>query len=215
MAATSLLTADAISLALAIVRGPEWGVYSNGRPVIQPATQFSQQVDAALAPVQILASILGAPNLLPVSASLLDFDFRQAWAISNYQVERGSFASYNKVTRPYDVRLRLACSGSASKRQSFVSSILTMADSTSLFDIVTPEVVFTSCNVSHVSWPRRADHGVSVIIAEIGFQKIRETGVSLFGITIEPSSGITAALGSVQPIATGAVTALSLAGGIR
>lgn len=204
--AISLLVADAIDIALTIARGPQWGVYANGVPVIQPVTAFTQQFDAVLSPIQVIASFLGVPNIIPVTASMVEFDFRQDWAIANYPIENGGFASYDKVTRPYDVRLRMACSGPTAKRQAFLQSILTIANSTKLFDIVTPETIFTSCNVSHVSWPRRADHGVSVIHAELWFQKIRETGDTIFAGTIDPTAAAQTALGNVQAYASKTVS---------
>lgn len=213
--ALSLLVADAVGLALSVIRGPQWGVYRDGQPIIQPATGFTSQVDAVLAPIQILASVLGEPNIVPVTASIIEFDFRQDWAIANYPVEGGEYESYDKVTRPYDVRLRIACSGDASKRQAFISSMMTMSQSTNTYDIVTPEAIFTNCNVNHLSWPRRADRGVSMIVAEVTFQKVREAGESTFVQTSDPTNQATQALGNVQGSTSGTVTVRSLTGGIR
>ena len=216
MTSIQFLVADALDIGLTVLRGPEWGVYQRGIPVIQPVTIFSQQIDAVLQPVQLIASVLGFPNLVPVTASMVSFDFRQDWTIANYPVEQGGFASYDKVTRPYDVRLRMSCSGLAAKRQAFLQTVLTIANSTKLFDIVTPEMIFTNVNVSHISWPRNGDHGVSMIMAEIWFQKVRETGDSIFGSTLDPISAARQALGNVQASSVGAVARKTLfASGLR
>lgn len=214
--AITLLTSDVIDLALSVLRGPEWGIYKDGLPVVQPVTPFSQQLDPVLGPIRAVASILGQPNLIPVTASTATFEFRQDWSIANYPQERGAFQSYDKVTLPYDLKVRLVCSGPTAKRQAFISTILAMAESIALFSVVTPEVVFTDCNVAHVSWPRHADRGVSMIVAEVWFQKIRQTGISLFGLTIDAFNGRALSLGTVQGFTSLATTARALTSfGIR
>jgi hypothetical protein len=205
--AITLLTSDIIDLALSIARGPEWGIYQDGKPVIQPVPAvLSQQFDPILSPIRAIATALGKPNLIPVTASTASFDFRQDWRIANYPQERGAFQSYDKVTLPYDVKVTLVCAGPTPKRQAFISTILAIGESTALFDIVTPEFIFTDCNIGHISWPRRSDHGVSMIVAEVWFQKIRENGISSFGITRDAFNSRAISLGTVQGIVPAGTT---------
>ena len=48
--------------------------------------------------------------------SIVDFDFKQDWPISDYQVEDGGFQSYDKVQLPFDVRVRVSSGGSEFER---------------------------------------------------------------------------------------------------
>lgn len=199
MTSVPLIFADATNLALSALLQPAWGVYLNGVPVIQPATILGSVATAALAPVQAIASLLGFPNIVPVMASTVEFDFAQDWPISNYPQEQGAFQSYNKVTLPYDVRLRLASGTSDANRQAFLSTVLAIGNSFALFDVMTPEMTFTSVNCTHVSWKRTAREGAKLIQADMWFKQIPVTATSSFTSTQQPQDSGAQALGNVQP----------------
>jgi len=120
-----LLTADAALVVNAFL--PTWGIYYNGFPVIWPATIASSVIGSVLAPIGQVASLLGIPNLLPVFASTIEFDFDQEWTIGDYPVEQGSFQSYDKVQLPFECRVRMACGGPTSQRTAFLNSIFAIA----------------------------------------------------------------------------------------
>lgn len=128
-ASVPLLTADAVLQS--VVQSLSWGIYFNGVPVIIPANSaISPLVSAAssaLAPFAEIAGLLGLPNLLPVVASTIEFDFSQEWAIATYPVEGGQFQSYDKVQMPFECRVQLASGGAPSQRQAFINSILAIA----------------------------------------------------------------------------------------
>src|SRR5581483_7682742 len=54
--------------------------------------------------------------------TFLSIDFRRGWAIADYPVENGAFASYDKVALPYDVRVRFAAGGNESNRAALLNS---------------------------------------------------------------------------------------------
>jgi hypothetical protein len=142
--------------------------------------------------------LIGAPNISPVYASVVDFEYSQDWPLSTYQQEQGAFQAYDKVTLPWDVKIHLACGGSPSTRQAFLSTVLAIANSFSLYDIVTPEMTFPSCNVSHISWPRSANSGVSLIVVDLWFKEIPVTATASFTNTQNPSDSSQQALGNQQ-----------------
>ena len=193
-----LLVADAVAF-IGLISPSSWGVFLNGVPVIQPANVATGFIGAALAPIQTLASLLGAPNLTPVIASTVDFEFRQDWPISDYNQEGGAFQSYNKVTLPYDVRVKLANGGSPSQRQAFINSCLAIANSLALFDILTPEITFTSCNVTHIDWRRTSRAGVTLIVVDMWFKKVNATASTQFTNTAVPGIAGQQSIGSPQP----------------
>ena len=120
-----LLTADAALVVNAFL--PTWGIYYNGFPVIWPATVASSVIGSVLAPIGQVASLLGIPNLLPVFASTIEFDFDQEWTVADYPVEQGAFQSYDKVQLPFECRVRMACGGPTSQRTAFLNSIFSIA----------------------------------------------------------------------------------------
>lgn len=121
-----LLSADAL-LAVSLVLPQGWGIFFQGLPVILPASVATQVITSALAPVAQVASLLGLPNLLPVFASTIEFDFDQEWAIADYPIESGGFFSYDKVQLPFDIRVKLASGGTVTQRQAFLNSIFAIA----------------------------------------------------------------------------------------
>lgn len=199
MPAVQLVLADAADLALSALLQPAWGVYFQGQPVIQPATLLGSVAAASLAPIAAIAGALGIANITPVTASTVEFDFAQDWPISNYPQENGAFQAYNKVTLPFDVRLRLAAGGSDTIRQSFLNTVLAIGNSLALFDVVTPEITFTSVNCTHVDWRRTAHEGVKLIKADLWFKQIPVTASAQFTNTKSPQDSGTQALGVVQP----------------
>lgn len=192
-----LLIADLVGV-VGLVVPPLWGIYANGTPVITPASPLSQQLIQTLGPIADLASIIGVPNLIPSVASTIDFEYRQDWPISDYPQENGAFQSYDKVQLPYDVRVKLASGGSDSARQAFLSSCLSVANSLALFDVVTPEMPFTSCSVSHIEWRRQAQSGVTLIMVDMWFKQIRITSTATFGNTASPTVAGQQNIGTVQ-----------------
>ena len=205
MADIELLLADAEDLALSTKVAPAWGIYLNGSPVIQAATVANLTVPGALSGfgslpgVAAIAAAVGAPNIVPVTASTIDFEYDQDRPISNYPQEQGAFQSYDKVTLPFDVKVRLACGGSTSRRQAFISTCLGIAASYALFDVVTPELTFTSVNCTRIGWKRSARHGVTLIVPELWFEQVPVTATTSFVNTQQPGNAGQQSVGNVQP----------------
>lgn len=227
MASVPLLVADATNLALGALLGPQWGIYYKGAPVILPASVFSQIVTGALAPIAAVASAIGLPNILPVAASMVEFEFKQEWPVSNYPQEQGAFQSYNKVTLPFDVRVKLACGGPTAARQAFLQTVFAIAgnqppgaaglatallgsgvpnpasapltSSLPLFSVVTPELTYTSVTCVHVGFSRMAEKGATLIVADLWFQEISVTAVAAFQNTKSPANAGPVANGNIQP----------------
>jgi len=199
MASTELLVADALDVALASALAPIWGIYLNGNSVFQRASQLGDLAESALSPFQEVASSVGVPNILPAIVSTIDFEFNQDWPISDYQQERGAFQSYDKITLPFDVKVRLAAGGSPSNRQNFLSTCLAISASFSIFDVVTPETTFTNCNVTHINWNRSSRQGVTLIVIDLWFKQIPVTSAPSFTNTADPTDSSAQSLGNLQP----------------
>jgi hypothetical protein len=137
-----------------------------------------------------------APVIL--ADNVVAFDYKKDWRISNYPQEEGAFQSYNKVTMPYDARITMTKGGTISDRQDFLDQINAVAASFDLYDVVTPEIIFKSANVSHVDYSRTSTNGVGLLTVDIWLTEIRVTATQQFSNTKNPNSTDPATPGAVQ-----------------
>lgn len=112
--------------------------------------------------------------------NVASFEFKQDMRLSNFPVEEGAFATYNKVQLPYDVRLQFSTGGSAADRQALIESVDAVIASTDLFDAVTPEKVYPSVNPTHQSIRRTARNGVGMVIIDVYCEEVRVTASQQF-----------------------------------
>jgi hypothetical protein len=91
--------------------------------------------------------------------SVLEFTNRQEYEVSDFPVQQGSFASYNKVIRPFEVQLRFSVAGSVSDRAAFLTDLAALAASIDLFSVVTPERVYQNVNLDRYEVIRRGAKG--------------------------------------------------------
>lgn len=193
-------------------------------------------VDLLLGDALSLLTGLGGPQWglfldgLPVvtAESVVSFEYKQGYRISNFPVEEGLFESYNKVQMPFDVRLRFSMGGDVSDRQALIESAEAAIASLELMDAVTPEAVYESLNPVHMDYRRTAVSGVGLLIVDIFCEQVRATASSSFtnaqqgtggGLTtaqtvteisvrpassivspISPSAALQVSGGTVQPI---------------
>jgi len=186
-------------LLLSAILPSTWGIYIDGTPVITPANQLTQLLAPTLATVSQIASLVGLPNIVPVIASTVDFEYAARSPISNYQQQAGAFQSYNKVQLPAEITVKIACGGAASQRASFLNTLESLRTSTTLVDIVTPEQVFQSYNCTQYDYRRRAENGVTLIVADVRFELVPVTATAQFSNTQQPGNAGQQSVGNVQP----------------
>jgi hypothetical protein len=131
--------------------------------------------------------------------SILDVDFKQDWPISDYPVEDGAFQSYDKVQLPFDIKVRMVSFPDQVSRQLLLAQVLAAANSLDLYDVVTPEVTFTNCNITHVDFRRQSHNGATLLILDVWFVQIRITSTSTFSNTQNPTNQGQQAGGNVTP----------------
>lgn len=160
---------------------------------------------------QICAAGTSSQAIIP--DTFVGIEFGGDSRISDYPVEQGAFADYNKVQVPSEIRVTLACAGEQMDRHEFLSQLESMKQSIDLYDIATPDQLYQSYNLIHYDYSRRATNGVSMIVVELRFEQIRQTGgatysavspsaVSANGSTIKsdsPSASDPTDLGTVSP----------------
>ena len=147
----------------------------------------------------------GVPVIL--ADSVITMDYKQDWNLSSYPVEKGAFESYNKVQLPFGIKLRFATGGSEADREAYLNSIAAAAASLELFDVVTPEAIYTSVNVFHQDYNRRASN-VGLIVVDVWCMEIRVTATAAFGNTQQTQNDA----GGATPTSTTQMTVRSING---
>lgn len=117
----------------------------------------------------------GAPVV--VAESVVAFDYRREFAISDYPVEQGAFESYDKVQLPRDVHMRFTA-GTQAARNELLSSIDAIIATTQLVDFVTPDAVYTSLTLSHEDYSRTAQRGLGLLQVEVWGLEVVQTGTA-------------------------------------
>jgi hypothetical protein len=192
------IVSDAVSILklFGIGAGPQWGI-------------FDQR---------------GAPVLL--GDSVVAVDYRKEYRISDYPVEQGGFASYNKVQQPFDVRVSFAVAGKLDLISSLISGgaigsmITTMITGKSptqarrgrfledleaalaslyLFDVVTPEATYHSLNLVHCDYRREARNGATMLTIDVWCQEVRAIATAVYSQTKTPEASPKKDSGAVQP----------------
>lgn len=150
--------------------------------------------------------------------SVIEFEYRGESQIADYPVEQGGFASYNKVSVPYEARMTVACTGQGNQkrdgwprqtRDQFLASLETLRNAITLCQIISPDTIYPSCNLVHIDYRREARRGVTLILATLWFQEVRIAGTATTP-TPNPSYANSLNLGALSPIdAPTSVTAVT------
>jgi hypothetical protein len=127
-------------------------------------------------------------NGFPVitSDNVTSFEYASQSRISKYPQEQGAFASYNKVSLPREPVFRFTTGGSISDRQDFINSVEAIVDDLNLYDVVTPEIVYSGYNVVRSSYPRQAEDA-NLITIDVHMEQVVIAGASTFSNTVDPS----------------------------
>ena len=101
-------------------------------------------------------------------------EYSKETRVSDFPLERGSFASYNKVEQPANPSVTLCLTGSEKNRRTFLEAIDKAAKSTDLYSVVTPEVTYVNYSVERYSYSRRSSKGATLLIVDISLREIRQ-----------------------------------------
>jgi len=169
------------------------------------------------------------------------FEYRNVTRISDYPVEQGAFASYNAVQTPYDIRMRMVCSGlnlvqkgvnalgvssilgvdinEPMGREAFLATLKSMLSSLDLYDIVTPEETYQNCKLVKYDYSRQARRGVKLLVVDCMFQEVRLTSTAQYSTSgIFTNSASTSATGTTnngRVVASNYIGKLSSLGSIQ
>ena len=139
-------------------------------------TLLTNDLIGEIAPPGAQWGIFSGGGLVIAADTVTSLDYKQEWAISDFPVEEGAFESYDKVALPFDARVRFASGGSAANREALLASIASIAGTTEVFDVVTPEAVYISATVSHYNYTRTARRGLGLLSVDVWLLQIIQNG---------------------------------------
>lgn len=145
--------------------------------------------------------------------SFLAFDYRNASRVSDYPQEQGAFASYNKVSTPYDVRVRMAIGADQASRTAFLAQCELMLKSIDLFNVVTPEATYINATLENYDYRRETNNGATMITVDMAFKEVRITATAQFSASAS-STPLAAdqvqSPGAADPVSDGQVQAFAV-----
>lgn len=104
--------------------------------------------------------------------------FQNSSQVAQAPVEKGTFASYNKVQNPYQATVTLVKGGGdPAMRGAFIAQLELLAKSTLLFNVVTPEYVHTNAAIVGFDYARNPQDGARMIVATLYLEEVREVEV--------------------------------------
>lgn len=113
---------------------------------------------------------------LTVPDSWGEFAPRYESTASDYPVENGAFAIYNKVRRPIGVTVTLVKTGSDVARFTWLAAIQQseLQDPTRLFTLISPQGVYIDYTLLSIAYETRPDRGSNMLYLTLQFLQVAQ-----------------------------------------
>ncbi len=158
----------------------KWGVFDkNGKALGDPKAMGSTSLlGSALSAVGISGGLVDkALNYVGAGGAVKSFyslSFNQPTRVSDFPVEKGSFASYNKVEQPSAPVVTFSFTGTVKERKDFLDALRKATKSLDLYSVVTPEATYIGYNIESMDYERYPDNGAGLIVVRLMLKEIRE-----------------------------------------
>jgi len=141
----------------------------------------------------------GAPVI--TAESVIGFEYRAEWTISDYPVEQGQFESYDKVLTPFLAKVRFSSGASPQSRTNLLTSVAAAAATLNQYDVSTPEFTYIGCNITHYDYRRISNQGVGLVVVDVWVSQVLvQTAGGLNATSVQnPASASSAQNGFVTP----------------
>jgi hypothetical protein len=160
-------------LASALQQYPKWGIYTSSGNQVGISISGNSTLDNLVNSLATQVAGGGTPTL-----STISLDYMKEMTVSDFPVEMGGFASYNKVEKPAEPTITLALAGSASDRTSFLNAIDTACKSTNLYSVISPEVQYVNYTFLRYRYSRRSNKGVTLLMVDVTMREVRQVSAT-------------------------------------
>lgn len=151
--------------------GNRWGIYDSKGKALGDPSKFTGLLGGAIEAVGLGSTY-----------STNSVDFSKETRVSDFPLERGGFAQYNKVEMPANPIVTLCLDSNEAGRRSFLEAVDKATLSTDLYSVVTPEVTYINYSVERYNYSRRSDKGATLLYVEITLKEIRQVS-ALFSVS--------------------------------
>lgn len=141
----------------------KWGIYDKNGKALGDQSKVSGIIGGVL-------DTFGIGSML----STYSLDYVKETKISDFPVEKGKFAAYNKVEMPANPKVRINFQGSEKDRAAFINQIDKACKSTDLYSVVTPEVTYIDYSIETYNYSRSAANGVNLYTIDLSLKEIRQ-----------------------------------------
>ena len=124
----------------------------------------------------------------------VDIKFGDASTVSDFPVEAGGFASYNKVMKPYQPKVKISVSGQT-RIQSLLIQLQSCVRNTALYKVFTPEMVFDSVTLESYDYVRSQKNGRNLLQVEVTLKQVIEVTPAYSKTHIPPAKAKNAGKG--------------------
>ena len=157
----------------------KWGIYyanTTQQVILGNASTFSVNNINAVLNGQLLSNKVYIDSVVALNQ-------KKGSDLSNYRLETGGFATYNKVEKPRQIHIKLTKGGSEEDRGYFLRWLEThskfipasvMVAGNNLFDIYVPEAHYQNMTLIDYTIMRESRSGASLIIADCVFQEVMQ-----------------------------------------
>lgn len=120
--------------------------------------------------------------------------------ISDYPVEQGGFASYNKVDTPFESSVVVAIGGSEARRASALVAIEAARKSLQLYTIFTPVATYTNCNIVGRDIRHETREGSNHLMVSLQIREVRQKASAAYAEPKVPSAFNATDQGQIQTV---------------
>lgn len=106
--------------------------------------------------------------------SFIEAEIKDAYKVTQYPLEEGGLAAYDKTASPLDVYVTLAKSGDDAEIGEALDTLMALAAGTELVSLVTPEKEYENLNIDNVNFTRKREDGLGVVYFELHLVEIRQ-----------------------------------------
>jgi hypothetical protein len=149
----------------------------------------------SLNPPTPIYAVAFSDSLIPLTipSSWGEFSPRYETQVSDYPVETGAFALYNKVRRPQTISVTLIKTGSDLARFSWLAAIeqAEASNPTQLYTLISPQGVYVDYTITSISHETRPDRGSNILRLNMVFTQVPQISSSsgTYSSPLDASSG--------------------------
>ena len=118
--------------------------------------------------------------------SFISMDVKDGGKVVETPVEEGSFATYNKVDNPREVKCTLATQGTDEDLQSYIQALTDLRNGTDLVMVSTPVFLYENMNLEEFSYSLKVDDGRGVLYADLSLIEVRQVEMEYSDAKVAP-----------------------------